>query len=156
MTTNKAACATLARHLATINSGEITRSTVIGLRKALNLALRRAGRWSVPSTAPTLAQTDALEDAISARWPTVVGELHDSGVKLLQSPRYAKRWNAKEAAIIGNICDFRLCRFDRIGPQQMHVVPVYSVRSHGGQSFKFRNIPWQSGGDGPEVEGRDF
>lgn len=38
-----------------------------------------------------------------------------------------------------------------INSGRVHCVPVYQLYGAGMQSFTFRNIPWQSGGNGPEI-----
>jgi hypothetical protein len=138
-------------HMAAIKSGTITKTNVIGLRKILNASKRRYLGYSVSSTAPnyTPAEVDALENALERHKPRVTGELHASGLKLLQSPRYRKRL-ADVQAIIAKLDSFRLVRFDRIGNREENAVPVYKACA-GRKSFTFRNIPWQSGGNGPEI-----
>jgi hypothetical protein len=140
------------RHLKAIYAGEVTKSNVIGIRKAINAFERRSECLSVSRTAPRLAGSEIaqIERALADREPLVVGELHDSGIKLLRSGRYAKRLAPVKAIIDHPGLHFRLVAFDRIGARGLHSVPVY--RAHcGGASFLFRNIAWQSGGDGPEV-----
>jgi hypothetical protein len=150
MTRHKATCATLARHLTAINSGRVTRSNVIGMRNLINAAEKSADGWHIRN-APSLEQIDELEKAIAAVHVEVIGELHDSGLVLLRNKRHAKLWNDTERAIIEKADHFRLTGFDRIGPREIHAVPVYRLYGAGLQSFTFRNIPWQSGGNGPEI-----
>lgn len=87
--------------------------------------------------------------------PTVAGELHESGLKVLRNRRYAKRWNDMQRAIINYpLLTFRLLRFDRVG---RYSVPVFlAVGDERMGSFAFRNIPWQTAyyaglDDGPRV-----
>lgn len=85
---------------------------------------------------------------------TLVGPLHDSGLKVLRNPRYAKRWTARQQLTIANLDHFELLRFDRVG--RRYSVPVYRAVSRSGGSFAFRNIPWQTAyysglDDGPRV-----
>jgi len=141
---------TLARHLDAIVSGRVDKTNVIGMRKAINLAERKSGGWSVPKHAPTLAQTFVLEEALAVHEPTVMGELHDTGLALLRSRRYAKRLAPVADIIHGSHVAFRLVRYDRIGRHDEYAVPVYRCVGFG-KSFLFRNIPWQSGGNGPEI-----
>lgn len=138
-------------HLESIKAGTVTKSNVIGIRKAINAMERRAFGASVSSTAPKLTSRDvaAIERALADVEPIVTGELHDSGLKLLRSPRYRKRLESVRD-IIENLESFRLVAYDRIGRSGTHSVPVYRATG-GGRSFLFRNIPWQSGGDGPEI-----
>lgn len=140
----------IARHTAAVNAGIITKTNVIGIRKAVN-AMERSD-WPA-------AMIDAqfeLEQAIAERRPTVTGELHESGLKVLRNPRYAKRWYKGEAEIIANLDHFELIRFDRVGMRGRYSVPVYRAVATDGRSFAFRNIPWQTAyyaglDDGPRV-----
>lgn len=142
---------TAQKHLDAIRAGEVTRTNVIGLRKLINAMERKARRYSVRSTQCTVEVADwhLIESELDKCRPIVRGELHESGLALLRSPRYAKRL-ASVQEILEHATHFRLLRFDRI--DNLHCVPVYQVCT-GGPSFVFRNIPWQSGGDGPEIQG---
>jgi hypothetical protein len=140
----------IARHLAAVKAGTVTKTNVIGIRKAIN-AMER-GDFTGPETD---AQFE-LEQAIAESPPLVTGSLHESGLKVLRNPRYAKRWNDAQRAIINYpLLRFRLVRFDRIGQRQS--VPVYrAIGDERMGSFTFRNIPWQSAyylgeEDGPRV-----
>lgn len=144
---------TLQRHLDAILSGTVERGNVIGLRKAINLMERAYGGWSVPSyvTKAWRAEVMALEEALEASRPVVSGELHDSGLEVLRNPRYRKRWTWNEAAIIAELDHFRLLGFDRLGSHGQYATPVYRACGKSGLGFNFRNVPWQSGGNGPEI-----
>ena len=139
------------KHLDDIKAGTVTKTNVIGIRKAINADERRARGYSVSSTCAKLSSSDvaALERALADHEPRVTGELHDSGLKLLRSPRYRKRLESV-ADIIEHLDSFHLVAFDRIGQAGLYSVPVYRARG-AGRSFLFRNIAWQSGGDGPEI-----
>lgn len=148
------------KHLAAIKAGRIERTNIIGLRKAFNAYDRSSRGYSVSRTAPAIStvEFDALNEAINKHHPTVTGKLHESGLKVLRNPRYAKRWTPTQQRIIDGACRFDLIRFDWIGPRYSHCVPVYRVTSQGCESFAFRNIPWQSAWslgeeDGPRVVG---
>jgi hypothetical protein len=139
----------VARHMAAVNAGKVDKTNIIGMRKAIN-AIERDG-----DTAAMIDAVFELERAIVERRPVVVGSLHVSGLKVLRNPRYAKRWTSEQREIIGNACEFRLLRFDRLGSRGRYAVPVYQV-TNGFHAFAFRNIPWQTayfGGfdDGPRV-----
>lgn len=138
-------------HLADINSGVVTRRNVIGIRKLMNTWLRVSHGYSVSSTSPKVSSETvaAIARALSDKEPVVIGELRESGLKVLRNPRYRKRL-AAHAAIIASIDQFCLVRFDQIGHYSLGVVPVYRACSRNG-SFLFRNIPWQSHGNGPEI-----
>lgn len=149
---------TAEKHLAAIRAGEVTRSNVIGLRKLINASERKEQGFSVSRTQCTVNWRDLqlIECAIDEHRPRVTGALHETGLALLNSPRYAKRleW---QRSFIARIEAFRLVRFDRLGSLDLHCVPVYRCEDAAGNHlFTFRNIPWQSGGDGPEIQGRDF
>ena len=135
-------------HLAAINAGEVTKTNVIGLRKALNHVARLRAGWSGNRSSATAADADAILASLAAKQPRVIGELHDSGVRVLTNKRYAKRWTANHAAVIAGLQGFRLVDFYEIN--RAHVTPVYLATGAAG-SFQFVNIPWQSGGDGPLV-----
>ena len=140
------------KHLEAILAGEVTKTNVTGIRKAINAMERRREGYSTSRTSPRLTPDDvfAIEQALAEHEPVVVGELHETGLKLLRSPRYAKRLAQVKAIVDSPALHFKLVAFDRIGPRGEYAVPVY--RAHRGDaSFLFRNIPWQSGGDGPEV-----
>lgn len=154
---------TFAKHLAAIEAGEVTRANIIGIRKLLNGAVRRANGWSVGMTTPlgTLDQADEILDAIRKHRPRVIGELHTGGLAVLRSKRHAKRL-AEFAPSIAALDHFRLVDFNQLGRDGAYSVPVYSAWStippkgdalDGGtyEAFRFRNIPWQSGGNGPEI-----
>lgn len=139
----------IARHRAAVESGKVTKTNVIGIKKAINAM--ELGSWP----AEMIDAQFELERAIAERHPLVVGELHETGLKVLRNPRYAKRWNEREAAIISRLHHFELIRFDRIG-RLWHSVPVYRAVSRSDGSFAFRNIPWQTAhyeglDDGPRV-----
>lgn len=148
---------TFEKHLAAIQAGEIAKSNIIGIRKAMNAYERKASRYSNGRTSPdwTGLQVTEIEHAIERHKPRIVGELHDSGLKLLQSPRYAKRLE-EVAAGLSRIDHFTLARFDYLN--DLHRVPVYHVwvkvppvtRKDSFppgvlyHAFTFRNIPWQT------------
>lgn len=144
----------IARHMAAVTAGKVEKTNVIGIRKAIN-AMER-GNWPA-------AMIDAqfeLEQAIAERRPTVAGALHETGLKVLQNPRYKKRWSQRQQLTIANLDHFELIRFDRIGRGFRYSVPVYRAVSRSGGSFAFRNIPWQTAhyeglDDGPRVVSED-
>lgn len=140
------------KHMAAINSGVVTKTNVIGIRKLLSAADRRRRGLSLSVTCPNFHDGDdrALQNALKDKLPKVNDDLHESGKKLLQSKRYAKRWSPGQAAVIADLAEFRLVRFDWAG-QFETPTPVYEVRAHSGGAFRFINVPWQNGGDGPEV-----
>lgn len=149
---------TAQKHLDAINAGRVFADNVAGLRKLINASERKARRWSIGATAcaVSLDELAEIEEAIGERHPRVEGALHMTGRDILKNPRYAKRWGDHERAVIENFSHFRLVRFDRICTNGIHCVPVYAVHSRAGGVFYFRNIPWQSGGDGPEIVGEDY
>ena len=143
---------TFQKHIDANASGSVTKTNIIGLRKALNAEGRRRAGLSVSATCPKASGDDihlALA-MINRDRPKVVGELHDSGIKLLQNKRYAKRL-AEYADVIEWPSHFELCGFNLLGLYGHYAVPVYRLVGQNGGSFKFFNIPWQSGGYGPEI-----
>lgn len=146
------------KHIDAIESGEVTKQNIIGLRKALNAQARREAGFSIGITEPKATDTDIAHALalIDRDKPRVVGELHDSGLKVLRNRRYAKRL-ADYADIIEWPSHFELCGFSCLGRYGHYAVPVYRLTGQNGGSFKFRNVPWQAGGNGPEVIGpRDY
>lgn len=135
---------TFAKHLAAVKSSEITKSNVIGIRKAMNAYERKASRYSISRTSPewTDSQVTEIERALDQHKPRVAGELHETGLALLRSPRYRKRL-ASVAEIIAGLDHFRLVRFDYLD-NGLHRVPVYRAIAGDGRRFTFRNIPWQT------------
>lgn len=140
---------TYKRHLTAIGADAVTKTNIIGLRKVFNHQARIDNGLSGNRCNVTSKEAEALESALAEHQPRVVGELHDSGIKLLQSRRYRNRFNEYVTSIINQIDCFRLIGFEFI--DNYHTVPVYRVIGKDGRKFKFRNVPWQSGGDGPEV-----
>lgn len=139
-------------HIADIKAGTVTKTNVIGIRKALNADARRVNHPSMRScTDPKISHKalGAIIDALATRKPIVTGELHESGLKLLRSKRYAKRL-APVADIIADLESFRLIGFDDHGSHGQRYAPIYRATG-AGKYFDFWNIPWQSGGDGPEI-----
>jgi hypothetical protein len=141
---------TAKRHMRAICSDNVTRSNIIGLRKALNADWRRRRQYSVSVTAPNVCreEIEQLESAVMERMPRVTGELDESGRKLLRGRRYAKRL-APVADILADLQRFHLIGFGEHQPG--HYIPVYRAYDSRGRHFTFRNIAWQSGGDGPEL-----
>lgn len=144
---------TAQKHLAAINAGTVNRTNIIGLRKLINAGERKAQGWSIGVTASAIDMDslDAIETAISERLPLVSGQLVQTGIALLTNKRYAK-----QLSYVGDkvhqVAQFRLAWFDRLGRHGCHSVPVYrAYDSAGCYLFTFRNIPWQSGGNGPEI-----
>lgn len=152
---------TLQKHVDAIHAGFVTRTNIIGIRKALNAYERRQSGCYISSTCPRASVYDIveLETAIQSCSPVVIGDMHDTGLKLLRNPRYKNRLAAYTDAIAA-LHSFRLVRFELIGTWQH--VPVFQAWANiprkgdaldGGTylAFTFRNIPWQSGGNGPEI-----
>lgn len=141
----------IARHMAAVTAGRVEKTNVIGIRKAINELERNA--YNPPEITDALFE---LEQAIVKRRSVVVGALHDSGLKVLRNPRYAKRWTQRQQLTISNLDHFELIRFDRVGSRGRYGMPVYRAVSRSGGSFAFRNIPWQTAyysglDDGPRV-----
>jgi hypothetical protein len=132
---------TAKRHMRAICSDNVTKSNIIGLRKAFNhVALLRKG-YSGNRSSVTREEVEQLDSALGRHLPTVRGELHDSGLKLLRSKRYAKRL-APVADIIADIQSFRLVAFENY--ESNHHAPIYQATDSLGRQFRFRNLPWQA------------
>lgn len=144
---------TFAKHLDAIRSGAVDRSNVIGIRKALNMAARRSLGLSGSRTAPkaTDEELELLVDLLAEHRPRVVGELHDSGIKQLTDKRYRRQLQSV-ADVVDNLAGFRLVGFEYLGRDGLYTTPVYRAEGANGGSFAFINVPWQSGGNGPEPQ----
>lgn len=150
---------TYQRHLMAIESGEVTKTNIIGIRKALNHAARINAGWSGNRCNVTPQEAQTLYRAIETHKPIVTGTLHDSGIRVLRNPRYAKRWSDWQIAAINGINHFRLVGYWQ---EELHHYPIYELWAKAPpkgdgmdsaiyQSFRFINVPWQSGGNGPVV-----
>lgn len=143
---------TYERHIAAIRH-TVTRSNIIGIRKALNAYERASRGYSVSLTCPdwTLAQIDAILTDTARYAPVITGEWHGTGIATLQRAvkRYPDRFNAYRAAVVADIWYFRLV--DWHCEDGLHYYPVIRAIARDGAHFDFYNIPWQSGGDGPEI-----
>lgn len=139
---------TYERHMAAIISGKVDRTNIIGIRKALNHVARISRGWPGNRCNVTIEQADNLLDAIHKHHPRVTGDLHESGLAVLRNRRYAKRWIDRQSDIIANLERFHLISYDMPG---MYATPIYRAIAANGDSFTFINVPWQSGGNGPEI-----
>jgi hypothetical protein len=149
--------ATLKKHLEAIKSGAITKTNVIGLRKAFNTNARLIRGYSCGVTSPRVTVNDVAEinQAIALNEPRVSRELDASGRKVLQDRRYRKHWTESQARIIATLDHFRFVGFHEI--DRAHFVPIYKAIAPGG-SFNFIVIPWQTAyafglQSGPQVIG---
>jgi hypothetical protein len=133
---------TAKRHMKAICGGEVTKSNVIGLRKAFNHVERLKRGWSGNRSAVTIEEADKLRAELERHQPRVVGELHESGLKLLRSPRYKKLWTPHQAAAIEGATFFRLIGFVLI--DSTHYAPAYRVFTKAGPAFAFYHVPWQA------------
>lgn len=143
---------TLQKHLDAIQSGTVDRTNVIGLRRAINKAEHQVrGYWTSrmePKAKPS--EVWEVESWLEREQPRVSGDLRTSGLAVLRNPRYARRL-APVQDIIDCLDHFELVRFDRLAPNGSGALPCYRAVGAHGRSFTFRNVPWQSGGDGPTV-----
>lgn len=139
-------------HLNAIRRGHVTKTNVTGIRKALNADYRRQRGYSVSRSAPKLqgAELASLMQELRNMRPTVTGDLDQSGFTLLRSQRWHKRWNDTQHSIIDNLESFRLWDFMQAEDGLFH--PIFQAVASNG-AFTFYNIPWQSGGTGPEIWG---
>ncbi len=140
-----------ARHLATVKSGTIDRGTVIGIRKLVSSSYRAAHGYGVgggQAKAP-LEDMEAILVAIMEHKPVATGELHDNGLKVLRNPRHRKALAGLEH-VLTYTPTFRLVDYELRGRIGDYFVPIWRAESLLGW-FDFISIPWQSGGNGPEV-----
>lgn len=134
------ALSAMQRHLAAIESGNVTKTNVIGIRKGLNHVTRLARGWSGNRSSATADEVRACLDALERCKPLVRGELHASGVRLLTDKRYRKRLEPvadKVAALHG----FRLVGYQETADCQF--TPIYEAVGTAG-AFRFYSVPWQT------------
>lgn len=141
---------TAKKHFDAIQRDSVTKTNIIGIRKLLNATSRKTQGYSISCTAPkaSFADADEILAAIHKTKPIVSGELHASGLRLLRNKRYKRRLQ-KVAAIVADILCFRLVGFEEIDGSKWY--PVYEAIAKNGARFSFYHIPWQSGGEGPEI-----
>jgi hypothetical protein len=130
----------IAAHLAAIESGNVTKTNVIGIRKALNAAWRISRGYDGGRSNATPQDAAALLEALEKRRPIVRYKLHESGVRLITGKRYAKRL-APVADKIAALMGFSLVGFEDVG--RGHHIPIYEAWGYAGK-FLFRVIPWQA------------
>lgn len=140
---------TFKRHMASLQSGQISRSNIIGLRKAFNADAQRPYQGRTSSKINS-AHVEAYWQAISDYKPEVTGDWLESGKAQLASKRYRSRWNPRQAAIIADIATIQLVGIDWI--DNRHCTFIYRATGRNGDTLTYINTPWQSGGNGPTVE----
>lgn len=141
---------TAKKHMRAICSDAVEKTNVIGLRKVFNHQARIDAGLSGNRCNVTPEEVEQLDRALGERQPRVVGELHDTGVAVLRNRRYRSKFNSEQLSIIENLECFRLIGFQF--HDRYHLTPVYRVIAKDGRKFSFTNVPWQSGGNGPEVQ----
>lgn len=139
-TNRKAAKSAMARHMCAIACGAVTKTNVIGLRKACNHVARLRKGWSGNRCAATPEEVEGAMRVLAACPPMVRGDLHAGGVKLLNDRRYAKRL-APVADKIEGLCGFQLVGFHEYA--DCNFAPVYKAYGYSGD-FTFYNVPWQA------------
>jgi hypothetical protein len=128
------------RHIAAIESGNVTKTNVIGLRKAVNHVARLVRGWPGNRSNATREEVNAALDAPERCKPIVRGDLHASGVRLLTDKRYKKRLESvadKIAAMQG----FSLVGFEEV--RDCQYMPIYMLWGNAG-TFRFYSVPWQT------------
>jgi hypothetical protein len=145
--------ATAKKHMRAICSDSVEKTNIIGLRKIINAQWRKDHGYSVSRVAPKVTRQEVADliREMEHHQPKVTGELHASGLKLLQDRRYRHRLEGVRD-IIANLDCFRLIGFIEAGEYGGHHVPVYRAIAKDGRKFTFYNVPWQSGGDGPQLD----
>jgi hypothetical protein len=136
----------IANHRAAILSGQVTKTNIIGIRKLFNAAEMRYLRREAPL--PNESELWDLNDLLVEHCPCVVGEWLESGKVQLRNPRYKRRWNERQAAVIADIAEIRLIGYEQRGG---NFFAQYRCVGGNGDSFDYMNVAWQSGGDGPEI-----
>ena len=141
-----------ARHLAAIKSGQIDRGTLIGIRKLVSSSTRAAYGYRVgggQAKAP-LEDVESVLAAIMERKPRAVGTLHASGLAVLANKRNRRKLELV-ADIVPDVVMFQLVDYELRGRAGESFVPIWRASTADGRGFDFLNVPWQSGGDGPEI-----
>jgi hypothetical protein len=142
------------KHLDAIRSGKVEKTNVIGLRKALN-SMERASRGLSPDRTTPLSAHEygVLCDALTDNKPRVIGEMHKTGLKLLQSKRYRRQLESV-SEIVSEIVSFHLVGFDI--DESGHATPVFRAKGKSGKSFPYICRSWQAGGNGPEIVSANY
>lgn len=138
------------KHIEAVKSGYVTRTNVIGIRKALNAYERIKRGYSVSMTQPEMSDSELLQLSAALRdcEPVVTGQLVETGIRVLNNKRY-RRQLERVSDILPDIKQFRLIGFEYSG--QCQLTPKYRAIAGNGDSFGFINPSWQSGGNGPET-----
>lgn len=139
-TNSKSAGTAMKRHFMAIACGNVTKTNVIGLRKACNHVARLRQGWSGNRCAATPDEVAGAMRALEANKPLVRGDLHASGLKLLTDRRYKKRLE-HVADRIATLHGFSLVGFHEYAACTF--APVYMACSDRGY-FRFYNVPWQA------------
>jgi hypothetical protein len=144
------------KHIQAIRAGTVTKTNVIGIKKALHACERRRKGYSVSATAPKMTDAELTEICVELPRirPLVAGELVETGRKQLRDKRYARRLESVADIIADPHLSFRLIRFDWLANGV--AVPVYRADGAAG-SFNFYNVPWQTAyafglESGPQIE----
>lgn len=134
-------------HLEQIKSGKVTRSNVIGIRKAYN-AIEMGGYRSITAPKMTSDELSEILTQLDRVRPLCKGELHDMGLKVIRNKRYKN-----VLPVPGDEVDhFRLIGFEGFKSGNWKYTPEYSAHDKAGNLlFTFVNRSWQSGGNGPEL-----
>ena len=140
-----------ARHLAAIESGQIDRGNVTGIRKLVSSSIKASRGWRVGGgqAKASLEDVESVLSAIMERKPLATGDLHDNGQKVIRNRRHRRALEGV-ASIADTVTGFRLVDYELRGRIGDYFVPIWRAESPAGW-FDFINIPWQSGGNGPEV-----
>lgn len=132
------------KHRLAVMSGHVTRTNVIGIRKALNAFDRDRKGYSIGRTSPAVCLGDVIgmHKALADYEPAVSDDLAETGRRILQDKRYSKRWTEAQRAVIASTDTFRLTGF--VDVDNGHYVPVYRACGANGDSFLYYVVPWQT------------
>lgn len=141
------------KHVAAIKAGEVNKGNIIGMRKLLNGAERRQAGWSNGASTPkgTVEQALKIQSLVRECKPEVDQGLFESGKAVLTNPRYRRRWSEHQRQVIAGLDSILLSDWHWLG--RFYACPVYMAIAKDGRYFIYRNVPWQSGGNGPETFG---
>ena len=104
------------RHLDAIKAGQVTATNVIGIRMGANHVARLREGWAGNRSNATPAEVEAVFSALAEHEPLVRGDLHASGVRIVYSKRWAKRFGPVETEVIRTLHGFRLVRESGVLP----------------------------------------
>lgn len=129
----------------------VSRSNIIGIRKALNNAARWEAGWSCNKGMIDPERAAQLLSAVYRHIPAVDGQQLAFGRAYLRKPRNMRKLTDYQRDIVTSDAPLIFLVDYLEGPNRTFR-PVFRVeRLYGGGHFCYTVTPWQAGGDGLEV-----